>query len=93
MIMVMGLAERGDLRHVVQSSPNLSWQIKVQMACGVANGLRALHDMRLIHRDIKEMMLLPPFRPLPGSNHSFLNTVYRLGHKRSCRRQFELLDL
>jgi serine/threonine protein kinase len=58
MMIVMGLAERGDLRHVVQSNPDLSWRIKVEMACGVANGLRALHDMRLIHRDIKETMLL-----------------------------------
>jgi serine/threonine protein kinase len=61
MLIVMGLAERGDLRHAVQSNPDLSWQIKVQMACGVANGLRALHDMRLIHRDIKEMMALACF--------------------------------
>jgi LIM domain kinase 1 len=57
MIMVMGLADRGDLRIALQD-PKLTWKVKLEMACGIANGLQALHEMRLIHRDIKDTNVL-----------------------------------
>jgi len=63
-MIVMELAERGDLRMVLQAQQKekeedyLTWKTKVSMGRGIANGLHAIHEVGLIHRDIKDTNVL-----------------------------------
>ncbi|CAG8551879.1 2927_t:CDS:2 [Acaulospora morrowiae] len=52
-IIVYEHAEHGDLNNYLQeNSANMSWQLKLALACDISKSLKTLHSCNLIHRDI-----------------------------------------
>ena len=52
---VMNWYEDGSLRSLLHKMPSvcLNWNDKLQLALDVCNGLDKLHEMHLLHRDVK----------------------------------------
>lgn len=59
--LVMELAEKGELGHALYNSRVIKKKgdaVKFQIAIGLARGLEYLHDMNIIHRDVKTANIL-----------------------------------
>ncbi len=56
--MVMEYMAGGSLHHVLHSNRELSWAVKLSVACNIADGLYYLHENGVIHRDLKSLNVL-----------------------------------
>ncbi|OQS02885.1 kinase [Thraustotheca clavata] len=52
--------ERGDLRYFLRTTPRLSlpWKTRISIALNIAQGLKVLHGLDLIHRDLSSHHVL-----------------------------------
>jgi serine/threonine protein kinase/ankyrin repeat protein len=55
---VMEFCERGSLYEYLQRTKDISWTTFFSMSTDMAEGLSALHDYEIIHRDFKSLNLL-----------------------------------
>jgi hypothetical protein len=56
--LVTEFMERGSLRVVLENSPDIAWATKLQFALDTASGMKHLHSLGSIHRDLKSGNLL-----------------------------------
>jgi serine/threonine protein kinase len=50
--------EHGNLEEYLEKNPNLDWNIKVNIATGVANGLVFCHDRDILHHDMRSSNIM-----------------------------------
>ncbi|MGD0465563.1 MAG: protein kinase [Gammaproteobacteria bacterium] len=55
---VMEFMPNGNLYNLLRKEPNLSWPLKYQIALDVAYGIKYLHDLNILHRDLKSLNVL-----------------------------------
>lgn len=74
----------GNIRQYLQTKQELSWDLRIHIAVGVAQGLGYLHSVNIIHRDIKsENFLVGDAWQIKVCDLGFARRVESLGKKRS----------
>ena len=60
--MIFELADGGTLRNYLRKKFNeLTWKDKYNLGLGITNGLKYLHELNIIHKDLVFIMLLTAF--------------------------------
>jgi serine/threonine protein kinase len=50
--------EHGNLEEYLSRNPELDWNVKVNIATGIANGLVFCHDRDILHHDIRSSNIM-----------------------------------
>ena len=54
---VMELMPRGSLYELLRKERTLAWPVKYRIALDVAYGIKYLHGLKILHRDLKSLVL------------------------------------
>ncbi|RIB28352.1 kinase-like domain-containing protein [Gigaspora rosea] len=84
--MVFQYANRGDLRcYLNDYFPNLDWSTKIRMAREISSGIKCLHSVNIVHRNLhdknilvhdKDRMIITDFGLSESSDNSIASTIY-----------------
>jgi len=74
----------GNIRQYLKTKKFMSWDLKIHIAIGVAQGIGYLHSQNILHRDVKsENFLVGDKWQIKVCDYGFARRIESLGRKRS----------